>query len=94
MAKRKTVEVSSIKDQINFMLANSRCPVEGRKSMMVILENVLMDTKNYNGFRYLGEKEVPAGEMPGIFDSQYEKKSNPTQDDLFYRTDSTRVCYN
>ena len=53
-----------------------------------------MDTKNYNGFRYLGEKEVPAGEMPGIFDSQYEKKSNPTQDDLFYRTDSTRICYN
>ena len=94
MAKRKTIEVSALKDQINFMLANSRCSVEGRKSMMVILENVLMDTKNYNGFRYLGEKEIPAGEFPGIFDSQYEKKRNPTTDDLFYGTDNTRICYN
>lgn len=94
MAKRKTIEVSALKDQINFMLANSRCSVEGRKSMMVILENVLMDTKNYNGFRYLGEKEVPAGEFPGIFDSQYAKKINPTTDDLFYGTDNTRICYN
>lgn len=94
MAKRKTIEVSALKDQINFMLANSRCSVEGRKSMMVILENVLMDTKNYNGFRYLGEKEIPAGEFPGIYDSQYEKKRNPTTDDLFYGTDNTRICYN
>lgn len=94
MAKRKTIEVSALKDQINFMLANSRCSVDGRKSMMVILENVLMDTKNYNGFRYLGEKEIPAGEFPGIFDSQYEKKRNPTTDDLFYGTDNTRICYN
>lgn len=94
MAKRKTIEVSALKDQINFMLANSRCSVDGRKSMMVILENVLMDTKNYNGFRYLGEKEIPAGEFPGIYDSQYEKKRNPTTDDLFYGTDNTRICYN
>ena len=94
MAKqRKTIEVSDLKTQINFMLANSRCSVDGRRSMMVIIETVLMDTKNYKGFVFLGEKEVPDGEFPGIFDSQYAKKANPTHDDLFYSTDTTRVRY-
>ena len=94
MAKRKTVEVSALKDQINFMLANSRCPVEGRKSMMVILENVLMETGNYRGFSYLSKNEVPEGYQYGINLEAYGECDTPTSSMLFDNTDSTRVCYN
>lgn len=91
--KRKTIEVNKLKNQINFMLAKSRIDAESRRSMIVILEMVLMDTGNYNGFSYLGEKDVPDGHLPGIRNSAYDLTSNPTSSMLFDNTDNTRVCY-
>jgi hypothetical protein len=90
MAKRKTFNVEEFKASINRMLAGSVITPEGRKSMIIILEDVLMQTGNYKGFRYLSEKEVPAGHKAGINHSDYFQ---PTHEELFDNTDNTRVCY-
>lgn len=93
MTKRKTFEVETFLKQINDMLKLSQCDPEGRKTMQVILESVLMETGNYKGYRYLTLSEVPEGHLPGInispIDGQYPE-------DIVHRfkdTDSTRVCY-
>ena len=91
MSKRKTFNVEAFKQSINRMLAGSVIEPEGRKSMLIILEDVLMQTGNYKGFRYLTEKEVPVGHKPGINHSDYFQ---PTHEELFGDTDNTRVCYN
>ena len=90
MAKRKTFCVEEFKQSINRMLAGSVISPEERKSMIIILEDVLMQTGNYNGFRYLNEKEVPVGHKAGINISEYFQ---PTHEELFGNTDNTRVCY-
>ena len=67
---KKTIKVTELKDNVNRMLAESTCSPEGRETMCTILERVLMDTGNYNGFRYLIGSEVPVGELPGICHSE------------------------
>ena len=53
-ARRKTIEVEQVKAIANAMLQNSDDDrAEGRVSVAVLLERVLMDTDNYKGFRYL-----------------------------------------
>jgi hypothetical protein len=93
MAKRKTFDVQEFKTSINRMLAGSVISPEGRKSMMIVLEDVLMQTGNYKGYRYLGENEVPFGHPPGINNSAYEITDKPSTEDLFFLTDDTRICY-
>jgi hypothetical protein len=53
---------------------------------MVMIEAVLMDTDNYNGYRYLAIDEVPTGCTPGIRRDRGEEKK-------FENTDRTRVRY-
>jgi hypothetical protein len=93
MMKRKTFDVDNFRRQINNMLAASTCPAEGRKSLQIILEDVLMKTGNYNGFRYLNESAVPEGHLPGINSSAFDKEPNPSPEALFQGTDNTRVFY-
>ena len=51
--KRKTIEVEAVKAAANHMLANSLPELtEGRTSVAVLLERVLMDTGNYRGFMF------------------------------------------
>ena len=51
---RKTIEVSTVKDHMNMILANSDDELsEYRVALAHALEWVLMDTGNYHGFRYL-----------------------------------------
>jgi hypothetical protein len=93
MAKRKTFDVDTFRNLINGMLAGSVCSSEERKSMLIILEHVLMETGNYNGYRYLGSDKVPEGHLPGINTNAFENHNNPTPDQLFQNTDNTRVFY-
>jgi len=93
MAKRKTFEVDKFRNLINGMLAGSVCSAEERKSMLIILEHVLMETGNYNGYRYLGEDKVPEGHLPGINNKVFDENPNPTPEILFQGTDNTRVFY-
>ena len=57
-----------------------------RQGVMSMLENVLMSTDNYKGFRYLAIDEVPTGCTPGIRRDRGEEKK-------FENTDNTRVRY-
>ena len=53
MARRKTLEVSVLRDKINQMLADSDDDkTEGRTVLALVLEFVLMESGNYSGFRF------------------------------------------
>ena len=97
MARRKTINVEDLKDFANNQLASSvryerqkesfeGIDAELRKGVMMMLENVLMSTDNYKGFRYLALDEVPTGCIPGIRRDRGEEKQ-------FENTDDTRVRY-
>lgn len=84
---RKTFNVDDLKSKINAMLANSLVTADRREGFIAILEDVLHETDNYLGYRYLTVKEVPEGHQPGI---RYEDGS-PTHS--FDDCDSTRRQY-
>tara|TARA_B100000809_G_C14630640_1_gene348422 strand:+ start:76 stop:372 length:297 start_codon:yes stop_codon:yes gene_type:complete len=97
MARRKTMNVEDLKDFANNQLMSSiryerqkegfeGIDAEFRKGVMVMIEAVLMDTDNYNGYRYLAIDEVPTGCTPGIRRDRGEEKQ-------FDDTDRTRVRY-
>lgn len=50
---RKTVDVSAVKELANHMLdASYADKKDGRISIAVFLERILMDTGNYKGFQF------------------------------------------
>ncbi len=85
---RKTIEVDLLKSEINYFLKTDTTSKEARRAMMLMLERFLYNTKNYHGFVYLGEKDVPTGQLPGI-------AGNDGDTDRFAegKTDNTRVSY-
>jgi len=96
MARRKTMNVEDVKEWANTNLSLApRGTGTGhyvaadrawRQGVMTMLENVLMSTDNYKGFRYLALDEVPTGCIPGIRRDRGEEKQ-------FENTDDTRVRY-
>jgi hypothetical protein len=62
MRARKTIDVATVRELANAMLANSvDDQTQGRTSIAVMLEHLLMDSGNYHGFRYVrrGGESVP-----------------------------------
>ena len=97
MARRKTIEVEKVKDMANrALVASMRWSNEDgkyvavdrywRQGVMLVVEQVLMESDNYKGFGYLSEDDVPKGELPGI-------RLNNQIPDRFENTDNTRVRY-
>jgi len=82
----KTFKVEELKNIVNDLLKAETSPEE-RFGAITVLQSVLFSTKNYNGFRYLEQKEVPQGHNPGIwcFDG--------TMDEKFKDTDESRRHY-
>ena len=84
---RKTINVQEVKDWANDVLESTdSVDCAWRQGVMTMLENVLMSTDNYKGFRYLALDEVPQGRMPGI-------RRDRGQEKQFDNTDNTRVRY-
>jgi hypothetical protein len=87
MAKT-TIKVDELKSMINLAIA-SDCSLrsEVRAAYANLLEQVLNNTGNYKGYRYLTENEIPVGFKPGIrtWSTSAEKR--------FDNTDNTRVEY-
>lgn len=52
MKKRKTVDVSFIRESVNHSLANSTASDEVRYGMISVLERILHETGNYRGYGY------------------------------------------
>ena len=64
--KKKTFSVEAFKCSINDRLATSFISDRELQQLCLTLENILHETGNYGGFRYLNKSEVPAGCSPGI----------------------------
>ena len=91
MSKRKTISVDLVVDKANAMLATSTCSAEVRQGVINLLEDILMETGNYKGFRYLLQDEVPAKQLPGV---NYENGLPHKDYELRFKdTDCTRVQY-
>jgi hypothetical protein len=65
MAKRKTFLVEALKRKVNHRNRTSTCTAAARDGWNSVLSDVLMETGNYKGFRYLTQEEVPPGYEPG-----------------------------
>ena len=103
MASRKTINVENVKGMANRALeASMRWSAEEakyvdvdrywRQGVMTMIEQVLMGTDNYKGFRYLTEDEVPADSKPGIRMGNVAGDGT-LLDNRFENTDNTRVRY-
>jgi hypothetical protein len=53
MSKRKTVNVEWLKDKANILLANPDLLMEEKLGVIAMIEMVLLESDNYNGFRFL-----------------------------------------
>jgi hypothetical protein len=85
---RKTFEVETLKNQINHMLATSEHYDSGfRQGLALLLENVLHETGNYKGYRYLLEGQCPG--RPGV--NYLDGLPHPDYKKRFENTDDTRV---
>lgn len=87
---RKTVNVADLVESCNKTLKTHTGDRMYRLAVQVFLEDILHQTGNYKGFRYLLRDEVPLGEEPGI---HYENGMPLPYPQRFENTDSTRVQY-
>lgn len=86
---RKTMEAQVCKDVVNRFLREDHHSSQ-REAMIALFSEMLMIHNAYNGFRYLRDTEVPAGELPGIrVDSNGEPHAIYAV--RFHATDSTRI---
>ena len=64
---KKTIKVSELVDQANKSFRDSKNEWrEQRRAIQTFVETILHETGNYNGFRYLSEKESHAGHTYGV----------------------------
>jgi len=87
----KTFQVETLKKMVNESLKGSTCSADIRKGQMAMLEQVLHDSKNYKGFRYLLAIEVPKGQIPGMH--VHGTIENTPYEARFKNTDPSRVEY-
>jgi hypothetical protein len=62
---RKTIEVGTLLYRVNYFLKNDKGSADEREVMCSFIEGILQDSGNYEGFRYLDEKEY-AGQAEGL----------------------------
>lgn len=86
---RKTIRIDQLRDYVNTTLKISTESPDMRQGRIQLLESILQLTGNYNGYCYLTQAEVPAGQLPGI---RHENEAHAVED-KFYNTDKTRVRY-
>lgn len=89
---RKTINIEVVREKVNRMLRDSHqddhVDRAYREGVISILEDILHDTGNYKGFRYLTQDELFTNCIPGVRrgeDLSYEEK--------FINTDGTRRYY-
>lgn len=63
---RKTMSVAEIKQFANEVLQSSTWSPEFRFGIITMVEQILMDSGNYRGFRYLDSAELPENVLPGV----------------------------
>jgi hypothetical protein len=61
--KRKTINVDLVKEKVNKLLSNPNIIMEEKLGVITMIEYVLHETNNYNGFMYL---TLNNGEAPKL----------------------------
>ena len=64
--RRSTFRIRDAVQRVNLTLEQSTCAPAIRQGITLLLETMLHETGNYNGFGYLTAAEVPPGQLPGI----------------------------
>lgn len=68
--RRKTFAVADLKKKVNLRNQNSTCSAAERMAWNSILEDILMETGNYQGFKYYTRSDLELTEaadcLPGI----------------------------
>lgn len=87
---RKTIEVSKLVEYSNHLLRHNQTTEEQRIGVIKLAEQMLHETGNYKGFRYLSADEVSG--RPGI---NFNKRGYPVSDleQRFKDTDQTRIQF-
>jgi len=94
---KKTIKVEALKIKVNGMLLASQGTGTNmvREGYIVLLEDILHETDNYAGFRYLDKKDMEQNkgdnELPGVnFDDNGMVMDMEVR---FVNTDDTRRYY-
>jgi len=88
--RRKTIKVEEVKALVNAMLRNSSDDNRsGRATLQTLIETILMDTGNYNGFNYLTPNDMETSANGTTYGIDCRKD----RDHWFDDTDHTRVFY-
>lgn len=90
---RKTIEISNLIDYVNGILAaetNSEESKTMRAGATLVLEQALMKTGNYAGFRNLSNHDLPAHITPGI---RCDENGALPYPERFENVDDTRRHY-
>lgn len=87
---RKTISVEALLDRCNHFFMHTEDSLKGnREGLIALIEGVLLDTGNYNGFGYLNEADMELSEN-GVSVGERHKNS---REERFVDTDNTRVYY-
>jgi len=90
---RKTINVGELKVLVNEFLKTSTCSQDRRQGYIDVLQHMLHSTKNYHGFQYLYQDNVPLGQLPGII-VHGTVENTPHEERFPYgKVDPTRVYF-
>ena len=92
---RKTFDGEKLKVEINRKNRESTCEAKVREGWNSMLEDILFQTGNYNGFGFLTPDKVPSGHKPGIKEDRgpFPLAIGNKNEDAFKDTDETRRVY-
>lgn len=96
MAQRKTFKVADFKSRANYFLANSHDDKkEQRLAYATMVEGVLMDTGNYQGFGYLNADDMKGSENGTSVGINFTTATDSAQayKERFEDTDDSRRFY-
>ena len=74
MSKRKTINVELVKNKANILLANPNLIMEEKLGVITMIEMILHESDNYNGFMFLrltSENEAPRLGTPEWTERKY-----------------------
>lgn len=88
---RKTIDLATMIQKVNERNKLSTCAPDVRRGWNDLLETLLLESGQYDGFSYLSRSEVPPGQAPGVLVERLT--SNYTVEERFTGCDETRRHY-
>lgn len=93
MARRKTVNLKELIEEVNTRNRCSTCRPDIREGWNTLLESFLHGAGVYSGFFYLAPEQIPEGQLPGINCSIYTGVETVPCEKRFENTDNTRIQF-